>query len=415
MQGQRRSPVSLRWLWLWILTPVVVFAGIQIYHRRDELGPPVHQTIYNWVNSAQSGIATARAPTPLPTENPSSKLALAERGWREGRIEAAVDNYQAVLAATPNDVQVHYAVTFGLLMSGRYQQALEVAEETVTADPFSADAWAVRAMALDRMDRYGEAIASALRALDLDPNHARALAFMAEAYLDNQDFELARSTIERALEIAPESFEALRVRGLVAQYIDFDRITAKDYYQQAYDRAPNLPYLAIDLANVLAFSQQNYDDAIAIVGDIVELNPNNSLALFALGNYYNYGPGNFTLASETLTRCVEANPDSISCNGLLGRVQMSLNNYPNAIQYLQRAIDLGSANSYHYFWMGRAQKAQGQCGSAIPFLQKSLSMAQEQFVSDVIVASEDLLRECQAPVGGEIASTPEATAETESS
>lgn len=413
-KGQRRSPISLRWLWLWILTPIVVFAGVQIYNRRDEFGPPIHQTINTWLENAQSSIATAQAPTPLPTENPGNKLALAESDWREGRIEAAVENYQAALGAIPNDVRAHYYVTLGLLMAGRNQEALEAAEMTVTADPFSTDAWAVRAMALDRVDRYGEAIASALRALDLDPNNARALAFMAEAYLDNQDFELARSTVERALEIDPESFEALRVRGLVAQYLDFDRDAAKLYYQDAYDRAPNLPYLAIDLANVLAFGEQNYDDAISIVNDIVELNPQNSLALFALGNYYNYGPGNFSQASETLTRCVEANPQSISCNGLLGRVQMSLDNYPNAIEYLQQAIDLGSSNSYHYFWMGRAQKAQGQCAAAIPFLQKSLAMAQEQLVPDVVTASEDMLRECQVPVGGDVPA-PEATAETESS
>ena len=39
--GNRRSIISLRWMWLWLLTPIVVFIGIQIYNNRDVLGPPV--------------------------------------------------------------------------------------------------------------------------------------------------------------------------------------------------------------------------------------------------------------------------------------------------------------------------------------------------------------------------------------
>ena len=41
LRGQKRSPISLRWLWLWLLTPVVVYVGLQIYERRDEVRPPI--------------------------------------------------------------------------------------------------------------------------------------------------------------------------------------------------------------------------------------------------------------------------------------------------------------------------------------------------------------------------------------
>lgn len=414
-RGQRRSPISLRWLWLWIVTPIVAFVGIQIYQNIDVIGPPVHQAIYNMVNSAENTLATAAAPTALPTQDPAERLARADGNWQEGRIEAAIQDYQAAVAGAPNDVVAHYRITLGLLMEGQLDDALEAAERTITADPFSSDAWAIRAMALDWNRRYGEAIASGLRALEINPNNARAMAFIAEAYLDSDEPELARSMVESALEIDPNSYEAYRVRAQIAQNWDFDAITAKADFQQAYDLAPNLPQQTIDLSLVTVAASANdatgadYEGAIALLADLLELNPENSRALYWAGYFYYTGQGDPQQASGYLARCVEANPDSIDCQGLLGRVQMATDQNTAAIESLQRAINLGTTSPRHYLWIGRAQIAIGNCPAAIPFLQQSYELAQEQDDSEAITASADNLAECQAPVLDAVETTPEAT------
>lgn len=415
-RGQRRSPISLRWVWLWIMTPVVVFVGIQVYNRRAEFAPPVEQAINSAINSVQSGIATVVAPTATPTEDPSSKIGLAESDWREGRIESAVNNYELIARAMPNDVLSHFRLAFGLVMQGRMQEALVAAESAVTANPFSSDAWAVQAIALDRNQRYGEAISSAMRALEIDPSNARAMAFLAESYFDNGNYDLALSTSNRALEADPASFEALRARGLVAQGYEYDLDAARQYYQEAYNYAPNMPYLAVDLANIL-FAQNNLSDALSILNDVVELNPKNALALYWLGNMYYRGEGNFSQANEMLQRCVDANPESISCNGLLGRVKSSLDDNEGAARFLQRAVDLGSLNSYHHFWLARAQRALGNCSGAIPNLERARELAQTANVTDVLTAADELLRECQVAMGIAqplMTPTPEVTEEASS-
>lgn len=419
---QRRSPLSLRWLWLWILTPVVVFVGMQVYQRRAEFSPPVQQAIANVIDSVQSGVSTVIAPTATATENPTAKLNLAENDWREGRIESAVNSYLVIASALPNDVTVHNRLAFGLIMQGRDVEALDAAEGAVTADPFSADAWAIRALALDRNNRAGEAIASSLRALELDANSARALAFLALAYYTEGEFELAKSTSERALQVDPSSYEALNVRGVIAQSYDFDRDAARDYYQQAYDIAPRVPYVAVDLANILytlgvssgdeATMNSNMDDAISILSDVIEVNPNNGLALFALGTLYFRGQGNFSQAAEMLSRCVDANPDSIDCNAYLGRVQSSMDDNQGAIEHLQRAVDLGSQFAYYHFWLGRSQRALGLCSQALPNLRKGRELAVEDDITDVVGAADELIRECESSLGIISATAiPEATAE----
>lgn len=411
--GNRRSTISLRWLWLWLLTPVVVIAGIQIYNQQDTLGPPVHQALYNLADGLQNRVETAVAPTLPPTQNPADALTRADTDWGQGRVETALDTYQQVLSGAPNDVEAHYRVALALIMGGKFAEAVQAAENTVTANPFSSDAWAIRAMALDWNGQYGEAISSALRALELDPNNARAMAFLAEAYLDNQNTDLARSTADRALEMNPDSFEALRAQGVIVQALDGDNAAAQDYFQQARDLAPNLPYLAIDLVGIY-LGEQRFDEAVTILNDIIESNPRNTIAIYQLGIYYYRDQGNLPQALEYLSRCAEANPDSINCNALLGRIQSRLDNNTAALISLQKAIDLGSTNPRHYLWMGLAEIALGKCPSAVPFLQKGYELAQNGVDDEALGVISDSLAQCQSPIpGGQ--TTPEATAEANGS
>lgn len=411
-RGQKRSPISLRWLWLWILAPVIVLGGLEIYNRRTDLGPPLHQAIYGLLDTAQHSLATAGAPPPPPTADPSGLLERAGTDWREGRIEAAVNTYESIVVSLPNDLQTHYRLTLGLAIQGRMPEALQAAERTLTADPFASDAWAIRAMVLDWSGRYGEAIASALRAIELNAQNARALAFLAEAYKDMGMRELALDTISRALDANPDSPEALRVRGWIAWELEYDFQAARDYFDQAYDLAPNLPYLAIDLAQINDALGET-EEAIGILRGVIDSNPRNARALSELGRIYYTRLGNPNSALDYLTRCVEASPDRIFCHGLLGRVQMALDQYPQAAESLQRAIDLGSNNPRHYLWAGRTQIALGSCASAVPLLQKSVEIAAVVGDSEAATAAEDNLRECRAVISPPLP-TPDAEAETDS-
>jgi len=175
---------SVRWLWLWILTPIIAVGGWMVYQQRDQFGPPVREAISNAFDNARGGISTITAPTPLPTTNPADHIVRGDNAWTQGAIEQALDEYKAAVSGAPNDERVHSRYTYGLIIEGNYADALSAAEDTVTANPFSADAWAIRALALERNTKYPEAVASALQALSIDPKNVDALAFMSQAYLD---------------------------------------------------------------------------------------------------------------------------------------------------------------------------------------------------------------------------------------
>lgn len=410
-KGHRRSIISLRWLWLWILTPIVVYAGFYIYDNREMYIPQVEAVMDTVLEEAQSNLATVTAPTPMPTENPTIRLAAAQSAWERGSIEEAVNIYQEVLGAMPNTVEPHYRVALGLIMESRPEEAVAAAEDAITADPFDPNGWAIRAMALDWSGQPGLAAASAQRAIELagqgNPQAvARAQAFLAEAYYDMELYDRALSTVNQALETDPNSYEAYRNRALIVQSTQFDFAAAQSDLEIAHDLAPHLPYITIDLALILA--REDVDASLAVLNELVELNPQNPRVLYLLGSIYLNRVGDLASAADYLSRCVEVDPESISCHYVLGRTQMREQQYTAAAQSFQAALDLGSEDPRHYWWAGysRVVSPDAGCPAATQYFQRGYPLAQQSGDETLVGDYEDQMRAC-----GMLGPAPEATEE----
>jgi tetratricopeptide (TPR) repeat protein len=408
-QKQRRHLISLKWAWLWLLTPLVALGGYYLYENRDQFAPPVQTAIESVMSDAQRGMATMTAPTPLPTANPDEALVSAGAAWQQGAIDEAVDAYRTLLPNAPNNLTAHYRTTFGLVMQGRSGEAVEYAEMTVNANPFAADAWAVRAFALNTAGRQGEAIASAMQALQFDPESARATAFLAEAYFDSNQPQRALETVERALELDPDSFEALYVFGRINQESTFDFQAALDAYERAYEIAPNMPYIGVSMA-WLQFYLQEGDAGFELLQSINELNPVNTNALYALSffSYSLYGDPNQAL--DYLTRCTAADPNNIACTYYNGTVLFGLGENERAAESFMRVIEIGTDNPRHYLSAGRINAALNNCAAAIPLLQTGYDLARSQPLPDEnqLAEFESALQGCGARITPRF-SDPEAT------
>ena len=88
--GNKRSLISTRRLLILMLLPLLIFLGMQVYNYRDIYEPVVRQAVFNIVGEMENGLATASAPTPMPTQDPAQRITFADSEWSRGAIEAAV-------------------------------------------------------------------------------------------------------------------------------------------------------------------------------------------------------------------------------------------------------------------------------------------------------------------------------------
>lgn len=393
---ERRSVFNLRWLWLWILTPLVAYGGYQLYENRDQIAPPIQQFIEERVTDAQSGVATLNAPTPLPTENPTNRLIRAQDAWQTGAIERAIEEYEPILASVPNDSEVHNRVALGYLMEGRSSNALAAAESAITANPYSAQAWAIRGIALARLNEAERGVASIRQALALEPTDPLSLAFLGEAYRVAGRTSLALEAAERAITANPDHYAGYFVRAMINYISVGEWDTARRDFATARELAPTLPYIATEMAWI-EWSYSNTDLSMEMLQEVLELNPNNLDALYAMGffQYQYYGDPDKSL--EYLGRCIAADPANIACLDYLGRVQTARGSFADALVTFQNLLRTGTQNPLYFLRTGNAFINTGDCNGALPVLRAGyeLELNAEQPNAERITSFETYLAQCQ--------------------
>ncbi|MEL6271170.1 MAG: hypothetical protein AAFR22_15280, partial [Chloroflexota bacterium] len=267
VKRRKRYLFSFRRMLLQLLALVLIAGGIYVYREREQFAPVVGSQAEDLLAQGGEMISTMTAPTPLPTENPVNVVNRADANWLGGRVEDAIDDYEVATGMLPNDVGTHYRYALSLIIDGRYSDALEAAEDAVTADPYASDAWAVMALAQVRSGDPGGAIASGLHALELNENNPRAYAFLSEAYFELELYQRAQDAAATAVELDPESAEAYFARARVEQLITFNREAAIADYQTAFSLASYWTDAAVAAAELEAI----YGDPTVAVGILNEV------------------------------------------------------------------------------------------------------------------------------------------------
>ncbi len=89
------------------------------------------------------------------------------------------------------------------LYNRQYDEALELLNRALAAEPEYAEAWSRRAALFYVLGDYPSALEDIRRTLALEPRHFGALAELGAIYMQLKDFEAAKSALLKALEINP--------------------------------------------------------------------------------------------------------------------------------------------------------------------------------------------------------------------
>lgn len=413
-RGSKPRLISLRWLWLYLLAPVVIVVSALAWDFRDSLSQQINNAI------AHIKLPQLNAPTVTPTLPAADLEARILSALQNGDLKAALDNMNAYSDSNPNDVKWHTILTQMLTMRAYGnepqtgpQAAVDSGLTAINANPEVADGWAAEALALDwntqAVDLKREeqqALTDALHAKDLGDPSGMADAVLAGIYFSLGKTQDAGTAADNALKANPNLAYAYFVQGQLAA-ANGDRDGAIHLYEQAWGRATadsTQPgsYIAVTLAKMYT-SKNEFGQAEKILTDAEGHDKANPKLRYTLANLL-YGQGDYNKSTEAAQQCLDAAQDYAPCYVLLTRLYTINKNWEQVSQMAQAAIKLGTTETVAYYNGGQADYQLNRCADAIPIYQAGLAISQKENDNSKISDFMAALNECG--VTGGSATTP---------
>ncbi|HRE46339.1 MAG TPA: tetratricopeptide repeat protein [Aggregatilineales bacterium] len=412
----RRRLFNFRWLWLYILFPVIIIPAMLLWQFRGQISGDVGR----WVE--RNIKFNVNPPTPTATIPAVDLQTRLVSYIQSGNMKNAISTLTSLASARPNDLDAYTRLTKMILFRDdspkAREEALRAAEGALNANPEAADGWIMVAMALNALDRPSEALPYLLRARDFDTRDPWLLAVLADTY-----DAIGRGS--RALGLVEESLEAAKATAasqngnnvVVIAYANVvkGKILLASSGEQAIrafeegwrvaqqDSQMPIGYIAQWLwsyyFNVNDF--QKITDSLDLATARDKDDPINA---YLLGRTY-IKAGDPNRAIISLERCRDLDPDQVKCLRWLGTMMFRQENYQRAAELGLRAIELGTTDVGAYLVAGSALAYNGRCGEAVSVLQAGLNLAQTQGSSaDWVAQFRDALRSCGA--GNNVFATP---------
>jgi tetratricopeptide (TPR) repeat protein len=313
---------------------------------------------------------------------------------QQGEPWEALAAYEQILSAYPSNFDAHYNRGKVLQELKRSDEALVSYDEALHIDPCNADVYNQRGIVLKELGRHGDALESCGRAITLKPDFAEAYCNRGNALGNLRRFEDALASYDRAIFLNPDHAEGHYKRGLSLQLLQryedavasYDQaIFLKSDYAESYNsRGTALVCLGnveegivsfrnairIDPRNIQSYC--NLGHALAIQGNLEEvvvnyhqaLNVNPSVAQVHhdLGNALML-LGRLDEAKASYYQSLKLNPNDETYFNL-HPLLLDPHDMSPAIQCLESALKLQSANNTYKFFLGMLLDYSGRVESA---------------------------------------------------
>jgi len=285
------------------------------------------------------------------------------------------------------------------------EEILNVLDLRIHKSPKDDNLYFDRAKIYMKLDRINDAIADLSRAIAINDKETKYHMLLGDAYFANGDVEHSYKSLQRVLELEPESQEAYLKLGEIAYYSrDYDRamdnlnkVTAQDpqnrtalfmkgfIYKETGDTVN-----AIQLLRKVTDLHPDYEPAFEELGMLyatrhdplaleylntaLRLEPQNTNALYGLAMYYQ-DLNQIEKAQEIYKQILDINDNHKEAWHNRGYIEIfTYGDYPEAINYLTRAIQCDS--SFIEAWVNRgcAYELMGDKQHALDDFQAALQL-----------------------------------------
>jgi adenylate cyclase len=309
------------------------------------------------------------------------QLTLQEQGWIVRKWTNNLEAYDAFLRG------VDY---FSRYTKGAEAQARQMYEKAIALDPQYADAYAwlsytywrewVNRLSTDPQT-LERALALVQQALTLDDSLPIAHSLLGYVYAQKQQYEQALAEEERAIALDPNNADSYARQADVLN--NAGRFTdALRSMEQAMRLNPRYPFWYLVELGVAYHSTGRYAEAIAVLQEAIDRNPNHLLAQGALVHAYlmqwlsQQRPAAQTLAPAVAAgqRAVALNADWYFSHITLGYLLLYQRQYEQALVEMERAVALAPTEAWSSAARAEVLSAMGRTEEALEAAAQALRL-----------------------------------------
>jgi len=287
---------------------------------------------------------------PKPSENSASPAAQAADAYQQalllqqqGKLAAAIQLYDAVIARNPEHAEAHYKRANALNGLGRWDAALAGYDQAIAIDAGYANAFCNRGTVLERLQRWEDALASYERTIALNPTDFLTYYNRGSVLRQLKRFEEALASYEQAIALRSDYVEAYINRGHVLQELRRHEQAAASY-DKAIELSPAFPEAFMGRGNALVYLMR-HDEALASYERAIALRSDYAEAYINRGNLLQ-GLHRDEAAIASYDRGLEFKPDYPEAHRNRGASLVQLRRFEEAIASYDRAVALKPDQKY---------------------------------------------------------------------
>jgi len=238
----------------------------------------------------------------------------------------------------------------GLIMTERYDEAVELLEPALREDPTITQALLLLSTCYVHLGRREEAKANLDLILREDPENIQGLTALADILVGEGKNEDAIALCKRTLSVDGNNVEAYMLIGEI--YIgEEDHAEALPYLEKAVELQPKLTRNCFNLAASLVGVRQ-YDRAETLLKDIIRESPKFPRANYNLGLLYE-GQGRLEEARAAYAGEVSAFPREFQARFNLGKVLLKLGDRPGYMVNMREVVKVAPEQAEGYLFLAR--------------------------------------------------------------
>lgn len=304
---------------------------------------------YGLIGELELARATYDRWTQRHPEDPDMLINAGSTAFDAGDYEMSLEFFDSALETATESGQIYGARTFranSLDMLGRYQAAVEEYEQVIAESPEWWEAHVNLGICHTRNGQAAAAGAAFRRGLKACPGSPEIRDELAAHLLNqNGDLDEALRLAEEAVALGRDEIRHLHTLGEV-RMARKDDVGAIQAYRSVLDLDPEDPNAHLELG--LIYERQDLsEEAEAHFLEAIKYDPANPRILYSYAGLF-YASGDLETAEALLERAVAADEEYSLALSALASIRARRGEYEDALEYLERAVDAGESDMEHF-------------------------------------------------------------------